>query len=936
MPKLLLRFLLIFNIFFTAHVCAQQKKILTPDDYGKWQYIAGTNISSNGKWVAYQISAQEDNDTLFVLNRATNKLYKMEFASSPEFSNDNQWLVYRIGLPFKETEKLREQLKPIEYKMGLLNLVTGKKEEIKNINRFNFSRNGKFLAIYLSPPKENKDKGSVLLLKNLSDGMIRTIGNVTEYAFNKKSDQLAYLVESVNTAGNSAELFDLNNYTIKILASDTTKFSKLTWQKEGEGLAFYKNYRKDQYEEDNAMVYAYTNIYKTPTIKIFEPEKAKGFTPAMRIFNGSNITISDDMSTVFFGLKKWTFNELAKKDDRKPGDSLTKKDTTRIDSTRAIVAAKKGASSEKLAGVDIWHWKDPEIQPRQKVTLGQDTVFSYLSAWNLDNNSFFPLAQTNAPLAQLTGDKKNVIVYTNNKYKPAFKEDFADAYIINVKTGISKLAFEKTLSNFNVFPHSSPGGKYLIYFKDKNWWTYNIATGTNTNLTENIKTDFWNVRDDHPATKPPWGSAEWTKDDKDVLLYDQYNVWAINPDGKGAKKLTEGEKEEVVYRITRLDDEDEFIDDSKPVYFTTYGDKSKKSGFAKLEKGKVTNLIFEDAQVSRLTKAKDANSFLFIKQDFDKPPALFSTDNFITNDVVVNTNPQQKEYAWGKSELITFTNKKGKKMQGALFYPAGYEAGKKYPMVTYIYETVSNTVHGYINPSQRTPYNATNYTTNGYFVFRPDIVYEINDPGMSAVNCVVPAVEEVLKTGMIDKDKLGLMGHSWGAYQTTFIITQTNLFKAAVAGAPLTNLISMSNSIYWNSGTPDAKIFETSQGRFEGPWYERMEDHMRNSPMYQAANINTPLLVAFGDKDGAVDWHQGIEMYSTMRRMQKPMIMLVYADENHGLAKKENQIDYQKRQKEFFDHYLLGKPAAKWITEGLTMEDKMKLKAKESKEKPMD
>lgn len=267
-------------------------------------------------------------------------------------------------------------------------------------------------------------------------------------------------------------------------------------------------------------------------------------------------------------------------------------------------------------------------------------------------------------------------------------------------------------------------------------------------------------------------------------------------------------------------------------------------------------------------------------------------------------------------------------MQGALFYPANYAPGKQYPMIVYIYEILSNTVHGYTMPSVRTAYNTTNFTTNGYFVFRPDIVYETNDPGVSAVNCVVPAVKEVLKTGMIDPAKLGLMGHSWGAYQTSFLITQTDIFKAACAGAPLTDLISMSMSIYWNSGTPDQKIFETSQGRFDGAWYERTDAHIRNSPMFNAAKIKAPLLVAFGDKDGAVDWHQGIEMYGTLRRMEKPHVMLVYADENHGLAKKENQIDYQKKQREWFDHYLLGKPAEKWITEGVSYLDKMKEREK--------
>ena len=929
MHKRISYFLLLF--FFSLSVTqAQQKKWLTADDYGKWQSLGAMDLSPNGQWVAYQVMVQEDNDTLYIKNRLTDTLYKMAFASAPEFSKDNKWIAFRIGLPFKEAEKLRDQSKPVEYKMGLLNLVTGKKEIIQNINRFSFSRNGKFLAAYLSPPKENKDKGAVLLLKNLSDGTTRTIGNVTEYAFNKKSDHLAYIVESANAAGNSAELFNLQNYTIKVLASDTSKFSKLTWQKEGEGLAFFKTFKKYKYEEENALVYVYTNLYKAPVLKKFDPETAAGFPDSMRISNVSSITLSDDLTTVFFGINNWTYNAAAKKEDKAATDSASKKDKPAADSTKNSTVAKKETPVNKLAGVDIWHWKDPEIQPRQKITLGQDSMLSYLSAWNLDNNTFFQLSKEESPNVQLTGNHKYAIVYADKKYKPSFKEDYADAWLVNVKTGTNKMAFEKILTGFNGFPRTSPDGKWLAYFKDNHWWSYNIATGQNLNLTQNIKTDFWNVRDDHPASKPAVGNGGWTKNDKEILLYDEYNVWAVKPDGKGSRKLTEGEKEETVFRVSRMDFEDPFIDDSKPVYLSAYGDKTKKTGLYKYEKGKLDQLLMDDAQLGRVQKAKDANSFTYVKQDYQHSPTLMVTDNFKEVKQVVTTNLQQQDYYWGKSDLVNFTNKKGKKMQGALFYPANYEAGKKYPMLVYIYEILSNTVHGYVNPSPRSAYNTTNFTTNGYFVFRPDIVYDINDPGMSAVNCVVPAVEEVLKTGMIDKDKMGIMGHSWGAYQTSFIITQTDMFKAAIAGAPLTNLISMSNSIYWNSGTPDSKIFETSQGRFDGPWYERMEEHMRNSPMYNAANIKTPLLVAFGDKDGAVDWHQGIEMYSTMRRMQKPHIMLVYADENHGLAKKENQVDYQKRQKEFFDYYLLGKPAEKWITEGMTMQEKTKLKAKEA------
>ena len=913
MLKKITSILVMFLLVFVAS--AQQKKNLMPADYGKWQSIGSSDLSPNGDWAAYQITVAEDNDTLFVVNRLTGKTYKLEFATTPDFSKDNKWLAYRIGVSYKDAEKLREQTKPIEFKMGLLNLETGKKEIIQNIGRYGFSRNGKFLAAYLAPPKENKDKGSVLLLKNLSDSSTHTIGNVTEYAFNKKSDYLSYIVESANTAGNSVELLNLNTYALKIIASDTLKFSKLNWQKEGEGLSFFKTFKDTAFEEENAVVYTYTDLYKVPVLKIFNPSAETGFPKNMRIHNGSALKLSDDGSSVFFGLKAWTAKP--KKEEKKAGDSSKAK----------MEVPKK---EEKLAAVDVWHYNDPEVQPRQKITYVQDKDASFLSVWNLNNNCFYQLAKDTVPDAQLTGNQKYVVLSTHDKYKPAFKEDYADAYLANVKTGETKLLFAKILDNGSGFPQVSPDGKFLLYFLEKNWWSYNIATGQNTNLTGSINSKFWNTRDDHPASRPPFGLGGWIKGDKEVLLYDEYNIWAVKPDGKGAKKITEGEKDEITFRVTRVDFEETYLDDTKPLYFSAYGDKTKKFGYYKYDKGAASLAIYEDVQINRLTKAKDANVFSYVKQDYHVSPQLFVADNFSGEKVLVKTNPQQDNYYWGKSELVSFTNTKGQKLQGALFYPANYEAGKKYPMVVYIYELLSNTVHSYVNPGSRSAYNTSNFTTGGYFIFRPDIVYETNDPGMSAVNCVVPAVKEVLKTGMIDENKIGIMGHSWGAYQTSFIITQTNLFHAASAGAPLTDLISMSMSIYWNSGTTDQKIFETSQGRFDGPWYERMQDHMRNSPMFNADKITTPLLVAFGDKDGAVDWHQGIEMYGTMRRMMKPHVMLVYADENHGLVKKENQIDYQKRQREWFDHYLLGKPAEKWITDGVSYLQKMKERENEA------
>lgn len=909
-----------------------QKKNLTSADYGKWQSLSSTDLSPNGEWIAWRVVVEEDNDTLYVQNKLTNKLYKLEFASFPEFSKNNQWIAYRIGVSYKEAERLREQNKPVENnKMGLLNLQTGKKEIIENMSRYGFSKTGKFLAVSLAPPPQSQVRSTTLLLKNLEDSTTRPIGNVSSFAFNKKGDHLAYIVESGNAAGNSVELFNLASYSIKIIASDTTKFSSLSWSKEGDGLVFFRTTKKEGFEEENAIVYAYTNLYKIPVLKKFDPTLAVNFPAGMRVLNTSNLLLSDDLSSVFFGIKNWTAKP--KKDDKKPVDTSKAKsaDTSKTktgDSTKPATKPGEAPKNDKLAAVDIWHWKDPEIQPRQKITYGQDKDQSLLYVWNLDNSPSFQIANDTMPLSNLSGPRKFAVIATNKKYKPAFKEDFADYYIVNTKTAQRKLVLEKQQAGFFTSPQNSPDGKYITYFKDKHWFSYNVATAETVNLTQNVKSDFWNTRDDHPGIRPPFGMAGWMKGDKEILLYDEYDVWAVKPDGKGARKLTDGTEKKIQFRLNRLDFEEPFIDDAKPIYFSAYGDTTKQFGYYVYEKSKLTPLIFENKMIFRLSKATDANSFSYVKQDYNVSPELYQTENFTASKKIVSTNPQQANYNWGKSELVNFKNKKGQALQGALFYPANYEPGKKYPMIVYIYEILSNTVHSYQNPSTRSAYNTTNYTTQGYFVFRPDIVYDLNEPGMSAVNCVVPAVEEVLKSGMIDKDKVGLMGHSWGAYQTSFIITQTDIFKAACAGAPLTDLISMSMSIYWNSGTPDQKIFETSQGRFEGAWFEKLEDHMRNSPMFNASKIKAPLLVAFGDKDGAVDWHQGIEMYGTMRRMEKPHIMLVYADENHGLAKKENQIDYQKRQKEFFEHYLLGKPAEKWITEGVSYLEKMKEREK--------
>ncbi|MFC1556089.1 alpha/beta hydrolase family protein, partial [candidate division KSB1 bacterium] len=472
---------------------------------------------------------------------------------------------------------------------------------------------------------------------------------------------------------------------------------------------------------------------------------------------------------------------------------------------------------------------------------------------------------------------------------------------------------------------ASPGGKYLIYYKDKNWWTYEIKSGNHTNITENIDAKWFDENNvSGSAFKRPFGSGNWIKDDKFVHVYDQFDVYRVTPDGKKFEKLTDGAADKIRFRIQRIDFEEPYLEENEPLYFSAYGEFTKDSGYYVMEKGKKpVKLIYESFGVGRIIKPEDADVFFYTKQREDDSPDYFMVDKSFGNEKQVTiTNPQQDDYYWGSSELITYTNTRGEELQGKLLYPANYEAGKKYPMIVYIYELRSQSLHNYTLPTKTSAYSQRRFSADGFFVYEPDITYRLNDPGVSAVECLVPAVKKVVDMGLVNPDQVGLTGHSWGAYQTCFVVTQTDIFNAAVAGAPLINMISMSHSIYWNSGSTDLQIFETSQGRLEEPFWYMQKKYEDNSPLYHARNITTPLMIAFGTNDGAVDFNQGVEMYTAMQRLQKPFVMLVYDGENHGLRKKENQIDYATRMHDWMKHYLLGIEPAEWITEGVSILDK--------------
>jgi dipeptidyl aminopeptidase/acylaminoacyl peptidase len=385
-----------------------------------------------------------------------------------------------------------------------------------------------------------------------------------------------------------------------------------------------------------------------------------------------------------------------------------------------------------------------------------------------------------------------------------------------------------------------------------------------------------------------------------------------------------------------IDPQERGIDLSKPLYVSMYGERTKKEGLAVVNAAQpgAKPLVWEDAKYA-FARARDADTWVFTRQTVKEFPDYWvTTSTFATPRRLTTANPQQTGYAWSSgARLVDYVTDKGDSLQGALYLPANYEPGRKYPTVVYIYEKRSQFLHSYSVPNETQAFNPSVYTSRGYAVFQPDIVYKVNDPGMSAVWAVVPAVKAAIATGIVDSANVALHGHSWGGYQTAFLVTQTNIFKTAIAGAPLTDMVSMYSSVYWNTGGGNMAIFESSQGRFKGNFLENYDAYIRNSPAFHADKVKTPLLILHNEHDGAVDFNQGITFFNTLRELGKDVVLLQYVGENHGLAQPKNMKDYTIRMREYFDHYLKGEPAPDWLKDGvprLKMDEHLKSRQKKT------
>lgn len=932
------------------------KRPITHKDFDAWRSIGGATLSRDGKFLAYSYMPQDGDGEVILRELTTGKEWKEGVGTLPQpavqtgesegpppaprtvrlaFTSDGKYLLAGTYPLKAETEKAKKEKKRAEEmpKQGLLILKVGTAEAVRiaDVKSFQVPEKGGAWVAYLKeapptarpaaaakPAEEAKDAdedqqrrgaagaatggarptyGTDLVLRDLSktENNERVFSSAVEYSFARDGKTLVWTVSSRKEEENGVFAAIPGTADAPLaLKAGKGKYSKLAWDREQTQLAFFL-------DKQGAWLWSRGQAAAVEVVNA----KTDGVPQGMAVSEKGTLQFSRDGKRLFV--------PVAAPSKEAPAET---------------------ASAEDKVLMDLWHWKDDVVQPMQKSRAAQERNRTYRGVWHLAEKKYVQLGTPQMQTVTPTDDGLLAIGTDDRAYRRMVDYDgsYQDAYIVDTVTGQKKnVARMLRGGGFggSVF-QVSPDGKHAIFFNDRAWYLMSLPEGASKNVSSGLGVAFHNEQHDTPDEPRGYGSAGWAKDSQSFFLYDRYDVWQLFVDGTPARNRTggAGRKDRIEYRIARIEpideDDDRGIDATKPLTLRGESEVTRESGFFRTTPAGAPQRLLWGARSYRfVTRAKDADVLVVSAQRFDEYPDLHVTDSqFRAPRKATDGGAQMAPFLWGTGELINYKNSDGVPLQAALFKPAGFDPKKKYPLMVYIYERLSQGVHGFVDPRPSHNFNFSQYTSDGYVVVTPDIVYTTGQPGQSALKCVLAAVQAVEDKGFIDPARIGIAGHSWGGYQIAYMITQTTRFRAAEAGAPVGNMTSAYSGIRWGSGQPRQFQYEKTQSRIGKPLYEDPLKYVENSPVFHVRRVTTPVLMLHDDNDDAVPWYQGIEMFLALRRNGKEAYLMNYNGELHGLRRRHNQMDYAIRMKQFFDHFLKGAPAPEWMQKGVPFLDR--------------
>ncbi len=921
MRKIVLSGLLLL-VFMVSALAQGVKKPLDHSVYDGWKELKNQVISNNGEWLGYEIDPQQGDGILYLYNVESGEYDSVSRGAHPQFSPLNSWVAFSVKPPFNKVrqaklKKTKKEKMPKD-SIGIWLLKSRKVVKYAGLKSYKVAKkNSDWLAVYLenvklpkgtavadstadikekvSKKKRDKffKKTGRLLVLNPAEGDSILFNNVSKYALSENGAICAMLQLSGDSIDSvKVIVYNTLQHRVKELFFEPGFSQNILPDRRGNQVAF--TYSADT-AKNKAFGLYYYDLKRNKLVDVSGSHFDK-LHQGWSVSPHGSLFFNEAGDELCFG--------QAPKPEPEPEDTLTK--------------------DEKVS-LDIWTWHDEYLQPMQKLRKKKELERSFKTIFYPKSKRVVQLEDEN--LESVFIDKKATGKYSlaeNNKpYRIMTSWDaywYKDVYRVNRQTGERKLILKKVDSRVLL----SPNQQFVLWYnrQDSSWNSYSIKKGKSINLTENSNVAYYNVLNDIPCAANPYGFAGWTKNGR-AVVYDRYDLWLLDPAGKQeAENLTKffGRKHNLTFRYLKLDSDARFLPEE--MLLTTFNDRNKKAGFyhLNLTSGSLQKLILNDYMYGSVKKAKKADVICWTKRSFTDYPDLYVTNLRFDNPTkVTNTNPQQKNYLWGTVELVSWVTFDGDSMQGLLYKPENFDSAKKYPMMVYFYERYSDMLHRHYVPKPiRSVINFTYYVSNGYMVFIPDIKYKTGYPGPSAFNCIVSGTQAMCnRYPYINRKKLGIQGQSWGGYQTAYLITQTDLFAAAEAGAPVSNMTSAYGGIRWGSGMSRAFQYEQTQSRIGGDLWDKLPLYILNSPLFFAPRVNTPLLIMHNDNDGAVPWYQGIEYFNALRRLRKPVWMLVYNGAPHNLKRRADEKDLTRRMQQFFDFYLKDASEPVWMRKGI-------------------
>ena len=945
-----------------------QKKPMDHSVYDGWQSIGERLISSDGKWVVYTVTPQEGDADLFIQSTdGTNYRKQISRGYNAVITEDSRFVIFKVRPLYKETREARiKKKKPEDMpkdSIAIVELGNDMVFKTARIKSYKTPEQGFGWVAYqkevlpskqATPPTQkavdslkktidsltllvtelknikagNKDEkdadedpattapaveGSDLVLRNLANAEEKTFKNVADYSFNAYGHKLVMRIAKSakdSSSVNAVLLFDLKKGTLDTILKNGNDFKSFAFTEDGSKLAFVAE--RDTNKKALQRFYdLFLYRHGADSAIVLMNKHSVGMEAGYTVSENAIISFSKTGNRLLFGT----------------APIQPPKDTSLVEID--------------LVKLDIWNYKDDYLQTQQLFRLNNDLKRNYLAVYDLVSGSMQQIGSEGIPTVLPTneGDGEYFVAVTDTGRRVEAQWALTtkkDIYAVNVKTG------EKTLVKKNhvgqVYPSST--GKYILLYDNKAKHYFAWDGKLLKNITSKIKLPLYDEENDVPDDPGPYGIMAWHEGDSCVYVYDKYDVWKVDPKGIEEPKkiiLPVGRASKMVYRYIRVIPEEKFIKSNQPLYFRLFSEKNKHSSIVVLKKEMGTNL----STISFITdiggyvynnfvKAKNSDSYLFSKESYTNSPNLYFAP-VVKKDAITGwhagglpsvqltfTNPQQSQYNWGTSELYHWKAFNSKDATGILYKPEDFDSTKKYPMIIYFYEKLSDGLYNYIAPAP-TPsrLNIPFFVSRGYLVFAPDIVYTKGHPGKDAYNYIVSGAQALSKRKWVDAKNIGIQGQSWGGYQVSHLITATNMFKAAWAGAPVVNMFSAYGGIRWESGMNRQFQYEKSQSRIGATPWERPDLYIENSPFFHLKNVTTPLVIMANDADGAVPWYQGIEFFTAMRRLGKKVWLLNYNGEAHNLVERKNRKDIQIREQQYFDWLLKGDKPPRWITEGV-------------------